>query len=123
MMTTAIEDFLYRRNWAHLVLEFDLCWKRIVLKLVEQPSPEDQGNQAWATMKPDLVVEFKDATITGVDVSYCDVEDFSLPWDFIGFDCKKIAGNRWEFVMHTDGGEYCFEAQWPLIADDSDDGM
>ncbi len=112
-MSTPIEDFLYQHQWAHFVFEFTLGWKRLVLKLVTQ----QQIEQECAMLTP-VVAEFDDVTMTGADFSYCTAGDLNLPWDIIGFDCKSNLGDRWEFVLHTCGGEYCFEASWPRLVGD-----
>jgi hypothetical protein len=101
---TAIEQELYSNGAAHWVAAFEL--RDDVITVASHP---------WD--RPELLTlsTFDQVTMLSVDDSYADDGDRSFPWDIIGFDSKRVSNDRWEFVLHTDKIEYCFEAKWPAV--------
>jgi hypothetical protein len=108
-MRTEIEDFLFREEAAYWVVRFALAERRLSITVV---ASDNRGG----TFGPMVQAEFEDVRITGIDCGYAD--EFDLPWDIIGFDCARVSGERWEFCMHTDAGEWVFEAGWPRLLED-----
>lgn len=105
-MLTPIEQFLFGADRAHAVVDFALHASTLKLAL----APLGKGSQ------PTVTAEFRNVRIKSHDVSYCDADDLQLPWGIIGFDCRQMEHGTWNFVLHTDGGEYCFEASWPTVS-------
>jgi hypothetical protein len=106
-MTTEIENYLFRRNGIHAVVEITLADKRLVVSVAP-----------WDQLAAAVTAEFTKVTITSVDVYADGPDDLNLPWDIIGFDSHLLAQHRWRFVLHCAGLEYCFEATWPRLLTD-----
>ena len=103
-MTTPIEAFLFVGQGVHTVIEYTQSEHSVLLRIAPRESVE-----AWK------VATFEKATIKSIDVYADDPEGLNMPWDIIGFDCNNLVGERWGFVLHCDGIEYCFESEWPSL--------
>jgi hypothetical protein len=101
-MSTQIEQFLYRETGTYAVVQIAPYVKRLVI-----------GVAPWNNLAALTIAEFVEAKITSIDVCAQTADDLNLPWDIIGFDDHRLADERWCFVMHCAGIEYCFEARWP----------
>ena len=69
----------------------------------------------WVEPRVVTRASFGEARLTSVEASPDDVDDLSLPWDVIGFDCYELGVGRWRFVLHCASIEWCFESAWPVI--------
>lgn len=103
-MTTPIEDLLFVGRGAHAVVRFTQDRRSIRLRI----SP-------WDEMETSTEAVFDLARVTSIEVYADDSDSLNLPWDIIGMDCYKLDQERWRFVLHCGGIEYCFESRWPTV--------
>ena len=102
-MSTAIEAFLYRDMGVHGVVDIRIAGD--VIDLTVAPF-EDLTNT--------FAVRFAHSKLLYIDSSYSDSsDDWSMPWDIIGFDSEPKAG-QWGFCLHSDVVELAFVADWPV---------
>lgn len=101
---TEIENFLFTGNIVHCVVRFSQDHQSIRLRI----SP-------YYLMRPMTEAVFEQARITSIETYSDDGDSLNMPWDIIGLDSYKLEQDRWQFVLHCDGIEYCFESRWPEV--------
>ena len=103
-MATEIERQLYGTRGVHGVSEFTVLPGVVRLHLLPWEGPQIY-----------TIATFRQARLMSVETYPINPDDLDLPWDVIGFDCYDLGENRWKFVLHCDGIEWCFESVWPFI--------
>jgi hypothetical protein len=102
-MPSAVERFLYGDLGVQGVCEFMLSPGVVRLRLAP-----------WEGPRVATVATFHDARIKSVETYADSPDELELPWDIIGFDCFDLGSGRWEFVLHCDAIDWCFESAWPI---------
>lgn len=105
-MSTLIENFLFDGRGVHAVVEFTQGHRSIRLRVCP-----------WDEMDCATEAIFDVARVTSIEVYAEDADDLNLPWDINGMDCYKLDQERWRFVLHCGGIEYCFESRWPTVTE------
>ena len=103
-MSTPIEDFLFDGPGVHAVVEFTQGRQSIRLRICP-----------WDEMDDSTEAVFDHARVRSSEVYADDADDLDMPWDIIGMDCYELDRDRWRFVLHCGGIEYCFESGWPTV--------
>jgi hypothetical protein len=103
-LASSIEQALYGNRGTHGLIEFSLLPGCIRLRVAPWEEPA-----AW------VQAEFANARFSSLDQYADQGEDLDLPWDIIGFDSYEQPSGRWQFVLHCQAVEWCFESDWPVI--------
>ncbi len=101
-MPTAIERFLYGDLGTQGVTGFTASPGAIRISLAP-----------WDGPKVRTIANFREARLASVEAYPAVPGDLDMPWDVIGFDSYELGDGRWQFVLHCDGIEWCFESAWP----------
>jgi hypothetical protein len=104
MVTTPIEDLLFAGRGVHAVVQFTQDQRSIRLRICP-----------WDEREASTEAVFDLARVTSIEVYADNADSLNLPWDIIGMDCYKLDQERWRFVLHCGGIEYCFESGWPTV--------
>lgn len=104
-MLTSIESLLFASHNVHAVIHFAQDQHSIRV-----------GVAPWDDLDNSKEAVFGLAKITSLEVYADDVDDLNMPWDIIGLDCYELINGRWRFVIHCQEVEYCFESEWPTLA-------
>lgn len=104
MVSSKIEHLLFRDKGVHAVVEFALTPNKLLLTVAP-----------WVDLSDRLSVEFAEFKILYLEVYPDESEDLNLPWDIIGFDCDEIDLVKWQFVLHCNSIEICFESKWAKL--------
>lgn len=102
-MLTKIEEFLFGSNKAHDLLELEKHSTFWLMKII----PNEEYEQVKSFKFSESKLEYEELLIENLS-------ELEYPLPIIGFDCKEIQSDCWQFCLNAQDIEWTFTSKWPI---------